>query len=560
MQRAVRALLTLLLCVCCFVASPAHAQFGELIAFESSGNTTYYLDADTGDDESFGTRPDRAWKTLTRINSSRFAPGDKIYIKAGTTYHGMLFPKGAGIPGLPITIDSFGKGPRPAIHADGNTTAALLLENTNAWHIKNLELTNTGDEPEAFRYGLCILAEDTGPVGDFKLVNLLVHDVNGLEAPGLGEGAAITFRNRGTNAPTRFDGLLVEGCTIKDSGRHGIYGETGYRDRNRRVANVNIVIRENTIQNVAGDGIHISGCDNAMIEYNTVAAAGRAGSGEAGGVTLQACDNSLVQFNQVSETAGGKSAALRCGPDSRENTFQFNFTRDNGGAMTAVVSNPTDASEHGVDAGNSQTAVRYNISQNDAAAFRLIGPVAEAHLYNNTIYTGPDTRSVAVQLSDSPGMPPNVIIANNVFYTQGTAILDLGMPDPSEDTSQQADATDAADTPSPISFMHNAYFGDHQRPDGELNPVTADPMLVEPGTGVSLEDGLECYHTQPDSPLRAAGVRLPSHGRYDFWTHPVPAGAMIDIGAHQAPSDNPASSDPDVPAPALPKPGPPNPQ
>ena len=37
----------------------------------------------------------------------------------------------------------------------------------SAWHVKNLELTNTGDKPEVFRYGLSIVVEDTGVAGDF---------------------------------------------------------------------------------------------------------------------------------------------------------------------------------------------------------------------------------------------------------------------------------------------------------------------------------------------------------------------------------------------------------
>lgn len=64
-------------------------------------------------------------------------------------------------------------------------------------------------------------------------------------------------------------------------------------------------------------------------------------------------------------------------------------------------------------------------------------------------------------------------------------------------------------------------------------------MLIEPGVGVSIDEGLEGYQTRPGSPLRGAGVRLYRHGRYDFWTHRVPAGARIDIGAYQAPPQTP---------------------
>ncbi|MEZ6194081.1 MAG: right-handed parallel beta-helix repeat-containing protein, partial [Phycisphaerales bacterium] len=425
---SVRGAMVAMLCslAVCLIASPARAQFGELVAFESPGNTTYYLDPDNGDDENRGTRPESAWRTLARVNTSRFAPGDKILLKAGATFHGKLWPKGTGIPGRPITIDSYGDGPPPAIHGDGEASATLLLENTNAWHIRNLELTNTGQQPEAFRYGISILIEDTGDAGDFVLRNLHVHGVNGTEEPGLGEGAAISFSNRGTNVPTRFDGVLIENCTVGESGRNGILIDGGSTDRARWLANLNVVIRENTIQNIRGDGIKLTGCDYAMVEYNTVAGGGEAAdetgsdpktgvtagtrkTADAAGIALQHCDNTLVQFNEVGGIKGADSAAIRCGENSRANTFQFNFTHDNDGPMVRIIGDaptvpaPGNQNPGGISAGNTQTTVRYNISQCDGGAFHLLGPINEARLYNNTVYAGPETRTVAVRLADRGG-------------------------------------------------------------------------------------------------------------------------------------------------------------
>lgn len=540
--RSKAVIVVLCLMAACVIAPPARAQFGELVAFESPGNTTYYLDPDNGDDENRGTRPESAWRTLARVNTSRFAPGDKILIKAGSTFHGKLWPKGTGIPGRPITIDSYGDGPPPAIHGNGEPSATLLLENTNAWHIRNLELTNTGEQPEAFRYGISILIEDTGDRGDFEFRNLHIHGVNGTDKPGVGEGAAISISNHSTAVPTRFDGVLIEDCTISNCGRNGIVIDGGSTDRARWLTNLNVVIRQNTIEDVRGEGIKLSGCDNAIVEYNTVSGAGRAGgqdeikrlseAGGAGGITLQHCDNTLVQFNDISGTTGLDSAAIRCGENSRANTFQFNFTHGNGGPMVRIFGDtPTDPGVPGVyanpspgsrrhSAGNTQTTVRYNISQNDSGAFHLAGPVEEVRLYNNTVYTGPETQTVAVRLTERQGAPRAVTLANNLFYTEGATGLDLGsQPD--------------------IEFLHNAYFGNCQRPENEANPLTAGPCLTDPGKGISRTQGLEGYRTLVDSPLRGAGIRLTGHGRYDFGANPISAGAAIDIGALQASSDNP---------------------
>ncbi len=511
------------LCVTWLFVSPAQAQFGDLVVFESPGETTYHLDADTGNDENPGTRPELAWKSLTRVNATRFAPGDKILIKAGTAHHGRLWPKGSGVPGNPITIDRYGEGPRPAIHADGQTSEALLLENQQAWHILNLELTNTGDKPEAFRYGVHILIEDMGTAGDFRLVNLHVHDVNGTPKPGLGEGGGIIWRNRGTTTPTRFDGMLIERCVIEDCGRNGIASESGFTDRRRWLSNLNVVISENDIKRIAGDGIRLVGCENAMIEYNRVQQAGGAPDGRAGGIVLQSCDNALVQYNEVWQTQGKDSAALRCGLNGRDNVLQFNYTHDNAGVFAEIVGahQPMPAGARPTD--SASTAVRYNVSQDDAGgAFLITGPAADTVVYNNTVYTGPDITTTTVAVRDTAGRPTGIIFANNLFYTAGRATLDLG------------------ETPGHgIHFLHNAYFGLHDRPDNEPGAVTTDPALVAPGQGQEGRGGLDGYQTLPGSPLRNAGTRLRAHGSHDFAANPIPHGQKVDIGAFQGPSDNP---------------------
>jgi len=504
------------------IANGARAQFGELIAVQSPGNTTYYLDADKGDDENPGTRPGRAWRTLSQVNSTRFAAGDKLLIKAGTSYEGRLWPKGTGRPGVPITIDSYGEGDRPAIHAGGETGEALLLDNTQAWHINNLELTNTGDKPEAFRFGLSISVDDMGSAGDFKLTNLYIHDVNGAVEPGLGEGAGIIWRSRGGNLPTRFEGVLIENCAISDCGRNGIMSLSDFADRTRRLANVDVVIRENEVTSVQGDGIRLTGCNNAIIEYNRIQSAGGADDGEAGGIVLIGCDKSLVQYNEIWQTRGKENAALVSGTNNRENTFQFNYTHDNDGPMAAVRTGELDPNlneQPGTDAGNHQTELRYNISQNDGATLGLQGPVQGARFHNNTVFTGAEEQTTVLIVVDKPAPPAGLVLANNLFYTLGTMTLDLGaVLDPQS--------------------MHNAYFGSITRPDDEQGAVTADPKLAQPGIGESLFKGLEGYQTLPDSPLRSAGVRLDDHGNHDFWSHSVPRGEVVDIGAHQTASDN----------------------
>ncbi|GAB4197280.1 MAG: hypothetical protein Kow00105_11380 [Phycisphaeraceae bacterium] len=508
-------------------AVPVNAQFGELIAFQSPGNTTYYLDADAGNDENPGTRPRQAWRTLSRINTSRFAPGDRILIKAGTTYHGKLWPKGTGIPGRPITIDRFGDGPPPVIHGDGDASATILLDNVNAWHIKNLELTNTGDQPETFRYAISILIDGIGDAGDFHLANLHIHDVNGSDEPGFGEGAAILLRNRGVN--TRFDGVTIEHCTIDNTHRNGIVIDGGDAEPGAQ-ANIKVVIHDNVITGVGGDGIRLVGCEYPVVEYNRIEQAGQSGEGRAGGISLINCRNGIVQFNEVIGTRGPRNAALRVGPGCMENTLQFNFTRDNRGPMAQLSADIASTGSVGKRLSNIGTVVRYNISQNDGGGFKLIGPVRDARCYNNTIFCGPDRRVEWVRLDARRDMAPaQTLIANNLFYVQ------------------KGQASILFDETTDIMLRHNAYFGMEAIPASDPNPITADPMLPQPGRAETRDEAITDYQPLPDSPLAGAGVRVDGHGRLDFAGRSVPPVAEVDIGAIQITSDNGDEARPNVP-------------
>ena len=50
----------------------------------------YFVDAKNGDDDNSGKQLDSPWKTIEKINSIIFEPGDNVYFKRGTSYsHGL---------------------------------------------------------------------------------------------------------------------------------------------------------------------------------------------------------------------------------------------------------------------------------------------------------------------------------------------------------------------------------------------------------------------------------------------------------------------------------------
>src|SRR5271170_62173 len=91
-----------------FVATVASALF---VHVRSAGATTeYYIDAVGGNDANNGTSQTSAWRTLGKINSTAFQPGDTVLLKSGSTWNGQLWPKGSGAAGHAIRLGKYGNG------------------------------------------------------------------------------------------------------------------------------------------------------------------------------------------------------------------------------------------------------------------------------------------------------------------------------------------------------------------------------------------------------------------------------------------------------------------
>jgi parallel beta-helix repeat protein len=76
---------------------------------------TYYVDFSNGNDQNNGLSEASPWKTLAKITSSKFAPGDIILLRRGSIWREQLNFPSSGSPGTPIVIDAYGSGELPAI-------------------------------------------------------------------------------------------------------------------------------------------------------------------------------------------------------------------------------------------------------------------------------------------------------------------------------------------------------------------------------------------------------------------------------------------------------------
>ncbi len=116
----------------------------------------YYVSND-GSDSNSGTSPDKAWKTLSKVNSTTFSNGTAVLFARGDTWRGCLIAR-AG-----VTYSSYGTGEKPQIYGSpengtGVANWSLLSGTTNIWvYSKQLNdvgaiVFNEGSDSENFAY------------------------------------------------------------------------------------------------------------------------------------------------------------------------------------------------------------------------------------------------------------------------------------------------------------------------------------------------------------------------------------------------------------------------
>jgi hypothetical protein len=408
-------------------------KLGFITPVKSTNYNTYYIDSKSGDDSNSALSPNKAWKSLKKVNKQTFQAGDRILFKSGSRYNGVLEPKGSGLTNHPIVVSSYGVGKKPLINGWGQKSHTLLLNNVEHWKVSNLAITNKGKKRQGWRTGVKIQAINTGEMHNIELSNLEIYDVNGSLVKKEGAGAAILVRNGGDINPTRFNDLRIFNNHIHHSGRNGISFH-GNSQRDKWFPNLGVHIKGNLIEQVPGDGIVVIASDGAIVEHNVlrdfpdILPEGDA----AAGIWPWSADNTLIQFNEVS---GHKAKWDGQGFDSDFNSFgtiiQYNYSHDNYGGFVLVCNKGQDLGKNH-NKGTVDTIIRGNISINDgirpypthagifSPTFHITGPVENPQIYDNIIIVPKKPKGVDKTLIDMDNWggpwPINTLFENNQFY------------------------------------------------------------------------------------------------------------------------------------------------
>jgi hypothetical protein len=524
-----------------------------------AADTTYYVDSVSGLDTNTGLDQSHPWKSLGKVNAKTFGAGDRILLKAGSTWTGQLWPKGSGAAGSPIVIDSYGSGAKPRVDGAGRVADAVRLFNQEHWTIRNIEVTNTvpptstpGTNLGDFR-GIHVSGDNSQTLDGFVIDSVDVHDVTGHvnwiggdtadNKPGINfqtgwdaskSTGGIIFDTTVPNlaappsTPTILNDVTIQNSKISNTSFAGITVKqytgsnrgavaTGWGTRTsatdpKFTPHTNFTIRNNYITQAGTaygcNGIYLTDVRGGLIERNVVEKTGTSG------IETYFADNVTIQFNEVFGTSKKAGGADSNGIDADKGTtgqvVQYNYVHGNGdGILLCQFAFGDVVLRYNVITSNT----RYQIYLHSDAA-------ARAQIYNNTLYNDASTYLV---YGYGKYLSSRYALSNNIFY------------------STRANAT--LSTSSTITYSHNVYGGATLTvPGGDSRAVVANPRFVSapidaapgtPATGPALAAAYE-LKIAAGSPAINAGVSIAGNGGRDYEGNALYNGAP-DIGAFEQP-------------------------
>lgn len=429
----------------------------------------------------------RPWNSLRAANAVRLAPGAALSLRRGTVCRGFLAPRGSGLGAWPIVIGAYGHGRPPRISTDGAAPDAVTLRNESNIVLQQLELTNHGDY-RSTRRGVHVVAAHGGSVRNVTLRDLYIHDVEGADNKNARGSAGIQV-----DAPTA--GILIERNRVEDVNRSGIWvagsGRYPRPDYGQPwpSATTGVVIRDNVVMRVGGDGIVPTGTLGAVVSGNVVCCGNLRGpiidQFNAGIWTFDA-NETVIEHNVVYRMHGVHfdGTGYDVDYDQDGTVVQDNYGYDNAGGFILLC---LDTRERKAD-------VRFNLSVDEDAIkeSRCLlgfgpGSLDDTHLYGNTFVL----TSSGVHFNNETAPRHTLVLSGSFQFTNNIVY---------------ATAPQRQPLPCGQQCTHNLFAG---LPASGDSAVVGDPRFADPSaarSGGPAPPPATAFKLLPGSPALGAGV------------------------------------------------------
>lgn len=391
---------------------------------------TYYVSVG-GNDARDGLTRSTAWRSIARLNTINFRPGDRIRFEGGQTFEGHLQLDGAdaGTPESPVVIESYGPGVATLLSRD---TSAITVLNAGGIAVRRLTLSGQ-DRTKNRGYGLQFI--NRLPNAD-KRRHVRIDSVR---ASAFGRDGIFIGGSPADSSQSGYDDVQVRHCELFDNQYHGLYvtgvwdtHARGYANRNLRIDHCQA--HDNTgdplfLANHSGSGMEIDDVEDAVIEHCAAYNNGYLCNARVGGpcgIWLHAANRAVIQHCVAINNRTGRGldgAGFDLDGGTTNCIIQYCYARDNDGAGILIwnYENAPHTLENNV--------LRFNILENNGRrndyADIHIGsggtPVRHIRVHNNTIATSrqPGTNAAAFRLTYGPN--EDIRVENNVIITNGCA-------------------------------------------------------------------------------------------------------------------------------------------
>lgn len=200
---------------------------------------TYYVDNVIGNDGNTGLTTSSPWKTIAKVNSAKYQPGDKILFASGRIWREGLIPSSSGTSGNPITFGAYGAGEKPVI--SGAAVTYTVTMNKSYVTLDGLHLTEGGKN----NIGHSAFTE-------YCVIQNCLIDKAARMGIYTGQSATVNATN-----------WTIQYCTFADNGQtltqdHGIYCKW----------DKNWIIQYNKFLRNKAFGINLNGTSNCIVRYN----------------------------------------------------------------------------------------------------------------------------------------------------------------------------------------------------------------------------------------------------------------------------------------------------
>ncbi|WP_193726531.1 cohesin domain-containing protein [Paenibacillus guangzhouensis] len=551
------------------LAASADQTGQEQVQTQAASGNTYYVSANGRDDQD-GLSQATAWKTLDKVNLTRFGPGDRILFKAGDVWNGSIKLRDvSGTKEAPIVFSHYGdlaQAGRPVLNGNGTTTteeaaivknytgvkdktmsATIDVVNGSYLEFSNLEITNNNPDVVSQRAGINIRTASTttaeweaNPHQGITIKNNYIHDVDGNpKGWKIGSGGILLLGN--------ISDVLVEGNTVKRVDIEGIRNAGLYKegDVNANFPRVlkNVKFNNNYVEEVQGDGFVMSNIGSeGRMEYNTVVkhSAKNVGNVNYAGLWVIGVKDMIMQYNEVYGGIYGYNDGQAFDVDMfcEGTLYQYNYSHSNRGGFILFMS------------GSKNSVVRYNVSVNDGDGRYIFhylptGSADAPLIHNNTFFT--DANINTKLMSDSGKY---MRLYNNIFYSKANT----GM---GTETFAGGEVKNNIFYPG-TNYQNAKFTGISFKDNLFTNPKFARPGeepkdLIQAQQSVFDVNRLNGYKLLSGSPAIDAGLDMTamtpsvwSPAAVDFFRNPITNPAKVDIGAHEFANDEPTEQSPEI--------------